>query len=109
MSQLGQSLHFDGPPATSDFTSTPDLSLHRANRRDVHKNRSLDLANLRSALKPDFSASLLTSFVRRSEEVTRAGRRAQPKIAKIGISNRSLVFAACIVAQSGNLPCPSSM
>jgi hypothetical protein len=33
--ELYQSLHFDGRPATSDFTSTPDLSLHRANRRDV--------------------------------------------------------------------------
>jgi hypothetical protein len=30
LSHLGQSLHFDGRPATSDFTSTPDLSLHRA-------------------------------------------------------------------------------
>jgi hypothetical protein len=30
-----QSLHFDGQPATSDFTSTPDMSLHRANRRGV--------------------------------------------------------------------------
>jgi hypothetical protein len=34
MSQMGQSLHFDGRPATSDFTSTPDMSLHRANRRE---------------------------------------------------------------------------
>jgi hypothetical protein len=32
---MGQSLHFDGRPATFGFTSTPDLSLHRANRRDV--------------------------------------------------------------------------
>jgi hypothetical protein len=31
----GQTLHFDGRPATSDFTSTPDMSLHRANRRGV--------------------------------------------------------------------------
>jgi hypothetical protein len=31
----GQSLHFDGRPATSDFTSTSDLLLHRANRRGV--------------------------------------------------------------------------
>jgi hypothetical protein len=37
MSVEGQSLQFDGRPATSDFTSTPDLSLHRANRRDVPK------------------------------------------------------------------------
>jgi hypothetical protein len=34
---IGQSLHFDGRPASSDFTSTSDLSLHRANRRDVPK------------------------------------------------------------------------
>ncbi len=33
----GQTLHFDGRPASSDFTSTSDLSLHRANRRDVPK------------------------------------------------------------------------
>src|SRR5271167_2540267 len=40
MSQSGHSLPFDGWPATSDFTSTPDLSLHRVNRRDVpwHKH-----------------------------------------------------------------------
>src|SRR5271165_6680708 len=35
MSLAGQSLHFGGRPVTSDFTSTADLWLHRANRRDV--------------------------------------------------------------------------
>ena len=32
---MGQSLHLDGRPATSDLTSTPDMSLHRDNRRKV--------------------------------------------------------------------------
>jgi hypothetical protein len=32
-----------------------------------------------------------------------------PKIAKISIPNRSLLPAACVVAQSRRLPCPSSM
>jgi hypothetical protein len=32
-----------------------------------------------------------------------------PKIAKIGIPNRSLQSAVCIVGQPGSLPCPSSM
>jgi hypothetical protein len=34
MTASGQSLHFDSWPATSDFTSTPDMSLHRTNLRD---------------------------------------------------------------------------
>src|SRR5262249_31486258 len=34
MPASGQSLHFDGRPVTSDFTSTSDMSLHHANRRD---------------------------------------------------------------------------
>ena len=31
----GQSLRFDGRPAASDVTSTPDMSLHCVNRREV--------------------------------------------------------------------------
>jgi len=33
-SAWSQSLHFDGRPSTSDLTSTPDMPLHRANRRE---------------------------------------------------------------------------
>jgi hypothetical protein len=35
MSETGQSLHFDGRPANSDFPPTPDMSLHRNSRRFV--------------------------------------------------------------------------
>src|SRR5215216_7486935 len=37
MSETGHSHRFNGRPATSDFTPTPDMPLHRANRRDVPK------------------------------------------------------------------------
>jgi hypothetical protein len=48
-SELGQSLHFDGRPATSDFTSTPDLSLHRVPSSNA-ANSSPSMRTLASAL-----------------------------------------------------------
>jgi hypothetical protein len=37
MSALGHERRFDSQPVTSGLLSTPDISLHRANCRDVPK------------------------------------------------------------------------
>jgi hypothetical protein len=64
MSVVGQSLHFDGRPATSDFSSTPYLSLHRANRREsrwlgIYDGLGLDHYSGRALLiGPTFYAKL---------------------------------------------------